>query len=175
MVDAHSVWASEWVGPPGRSWLWEQLLWGPGFLSYFFPSVCIPHGHHRELWLLNSFFIPVPLVPPPPMLSRKSDCFLRNFPSLSPAPLPRPRLFSHGKRKGLSIKGLAYWGRTSWHLKTSDCYLKTGFPSWWVSSQKTPPNQRAGEGRIYYLQQVRRAPEIFPKATSPTTARLGKL
>ena len=47
------------------------------------------------------------------------------------------------------------------------CYQKTGFTSWWVSSQKTQPSQRSGEGRIYYyLQQARRTPEIFPKAVS---------
>ena len=32
---------------------------------------------------------------------------------------------------------------------------QTGFTSWWVLSQKTQPTQRAGEGGIYYLEQVR--------------------
>ena len=54
------------------------------------------------------------------------------------------------------------------------CYLKTGFASWWVHSQKTQPRQRVGEGRIYHLQQVRRTSGIFPKVVSPQTAKLGK-
>ena len=54
------------------------------------------------------------------------------------------------------------------------CYRNTGFASWWVSSQKTQPRQRAGEGGIYYLQQVRRTPGIFPKVVSLRTAELGK-
>ena len=42
-------------------------------------------------------------------------------------------------------------------------------------SQTTQPNPRAGEGRIYSLQNkylflvVRRIPEIFPKAVSPNS------
>lgn len=44
---------------------------------------------------------------------------------------------------------------------------KIGFTSWWVSSQKTQLSQRLGEGRINYLQQVRKILGIFPKAVSP--------
>ena len=33
---------------------------------------------------------------------------------------------------------------------------------------------KSGEGRIYYLQYVRRTPGIFPEAVSPGTAKLGK-
>ena len=51
---------------------------------------------------------------------------------------------------------------------------KMGFASWWVSSQKTQPSQRSGEGRIYYLQQVRSTLGIFPKEVSPQMAKLGK-
>ena len=43
-----------------------------------------------------------------------------------------------------------------------------------MSSQKTQPSQRAGEGRIYYLQQVRRTLEIFPKAVSPQQPNWGR-
>ena len=49
----------------------------------------------------------------------------------------------------------------------SPCSLKTGFASWWVSSQKTQPCQTAREGGIYYLQQIRRTPGIFPKGVCP--------
>ena len=55
----------------------------------------------------------------------------------------------------------------------SKCYLKTGFASWWVSSQRTQPSQRAAEERIYHLQQVRKTPRIFLKAVSPRVAKLG--
>ena len=40
--------------------------------------------------------------------------------------------------------------------------------------QKTQPSQNSGEGRICYLQQVRRGLGVFPKAASPWTAKLGK-
>ena len=53
-------------------------------------------------------------------------------------------------------------------------YPKIGFASWWVWSQKTQSSQRAGEGRMYYLQQVRRKPGMLPKAMSPQTVKLGK-
>lgn len=48
-----------------------------------------------------------------------------------------------------------------------NCYLKSGFASGWVQSQKTQSSQRAEEGRIYQLQQMRRPPGIFPEAVSP--------
>ena len=51
-------------------------------------------------------------------------------------------------------------------------YKEIGFTSWQVSSQKTNSNKRA-EGRIYYLQQVRRTTRTLPRALSPQTARLG--
>ena len=40
-----------------------------------------------------------------------------------------------------------------WKVYATECYPKTGFTSWWVSSQKTQPNQRSGQGRIYYSLQ----------------------
>ena len=42
-------------------------------------------------------------------------------------------------------------------------YPKAGFASVWMLSQKMQPSQRAGEGRSYYLWQVRRSLGIFPK------------
>ena len=51
-----------------------------------------------------------------------------------------------------------------WKVYATECYPKTGFTSWWVSSQKTQSSQRSGEGRIYYyFQQARRTPGSFPK------------
>ena len=41
------------------------------------------------------------------------------------------------------------------------------FALWCVLSQKTQPSQRSGEGRIYYLLQVRGTLGIFSKAVSP--------
>jgi len=62
-----------------------------------------------------------------------------------------------------------------WKVYATERYPKTGFTSWWVSSQKTQSSQRSGEGRIYYyFQQARRTPEILPKAMSSWTAELGK-
>ena len=40
-------------------------------------------------------------------------------------------------------------------------------------NQKNQPRQRSGEGRIYYLLQVRRTPGIFPKAVSPQQKNWG--
>ena len=57
----------------------------------------------------------------------------------------------------------------------SHCYPETGFASWWVSSQKTQPSQRPGEGRIYYLQQVRRTLGTLPKAVSPRNSKIGEV
>lgn len=55
------------------------------------------------------------------------------------------------------------------------CYFcmlpKTGLDSWWVSSSKTQPRQRAEE-RIYDFPQVRNTPGIFSKAVFPCTAKL---
>ena len=51
-------------------------------------------------------------------------------------------------------------------------------PEYWVHlligvEQKIQPSPRAGKGRTYYLQQVRRTLGIFPKAVF-TTVILGK-
>jgi len=51
---------------------------------------------------------------------------------------------------------------SAWH-----CDQKTGFTSWWVLIQKTQPSQRSGEGRLYYVQQVRRIMASFPKQCLP--------
>lgn len=56
-------------------------------------------------------------------------------------------------------------GWSSLHI--SSCYPQTVFTSCWVSSQKIQSSQRLGEGRIYYLQGVKRTAGIFcPKHCS---------
>ena len=73
-----------------------------------------------------------------------------------------------------NLECLVYWRVICSEDLRSYCYPQTGFTSWWVSSQKAQPGQRSGEGRLCYLQPVRRTARVFPKAVSPCTAKLGR-
>ena len=81
-------------------------------------------------------------------------------------------LADKNEEKKKKIKKDSGWRKSSDKRNHEQSYYKKiGFTSWQVSRQKTDSNRRA-EGRIYYLQQVRRTIKTFPRALSPQTARL---
>ena len=54
---------------------------------------------------------------------------------------------------------------------TCSCYPKIGFVSCWISNQKIQPIKKS-EGRIDYLQWIRKIPGVFPKVVFPWAAKL---